>query len=192
MPDDPAEKPPKKARKGGRKKWQSPPYDQVKSLAALHLRDTDIALVLGISLRTLYRKKRERRQFSQALRKGKAIGIADAAADLRAQRKAGSVAATIFTLKAMGGWKETAYLDVKLSGAEDEAVKQMAVMREKIGLLSSEKREQLLALLVEAEELYDAKYAMEDGGEGVVETSGQVLNGSNRGVQNPGDGEDDG
>ena len=80
---------------------------QVESLAANGLTDEQIALALGISRTTLASRKRENEQFVQAIKKGKAKGIAVVTNKLMESIKVGNITAMIFFLKTQAGWKET-------------------------------------------------------------------------------------
>ena len=80
---------------------------QVESLAANGLTDEQIALALGISRTTLASRKRESEQFVQAIKKGKAKGIAVVTNKLMESIKGGNITAMIFFLKTQAGWKET-------------------------------------------------------------------------------------
>ena len=80
---------------------------QVESLAANGLTDEQIASALGISRTTLSNRKRENEQFVQAIKKGKAKGIALVTNKLMESIKGGNITGMIFFLKTQAGWKET-------------------------------------------------------------------------------------
>jgi len=80
---------------------------QVESLAANGLTDEQIASALGISRTTLANRKRENEQFVQAIKRGKAKGIALVTNKLMESIKAGNMTGMIFFLKTQAGWKET-------------------------------------------------------------------------------------
>ena len=80
---------------------------QVESLAANGLTDEQIASALGISRTTLSNRKRENEQFVQAIKKGKAKGIALVTNKLMESIKGGNMTGMIFFLKTQAGWKET-------------------------------------------------------------------------------------
>ena len=80
---------------------------QVESLAANGLTDEQIASALGISRTTLANRKRENEQFVQAIKRGKAKGIALVTNKLMESIKGGNITAMIFFLKTQAGWKET-------------------------------------------------------------------------------------
>lgn len=80
---------------------------QVESLAANGLTDEQIASALGISRTTLASRKRENEQFVQAIKRGKAKGIALVTNKLMESIKGGNMTGMIFFLKTQAGWKET-------------------------------------------------------------------------------------
>ena len=80
---------------------------QVESLAANGLTDEQIASALGISRTTLANRKRENEQFVQAIKRGKAKGIALVTNKLMESIKGGNMTGMIFFLKTQAGWKET-------------------------------------------------------------------------------------
>ena len=80
---------------------------QVESLAANGLTDEQIASALGISRTTLSNRKRENEQFVQAIKRGKAKGIALVTNKLMESIKGGNMTGMIFFLKTQAGWKET-------------------------------------------------------------------------------------
>jgi len=80
---------------------------QVESLAANGLTDEQIASALGISRTTLASRKRENEQFVQAIKKGKAKGVAVVTNKLMESIKGGNITGMIFFLKTQAGWKET-------------------------------------------------------------------------------------
>ena len=80
---------------------------QVEALAARGLTQQQIADSLGISESTLYTNKRENVDFAEAIKRGKAKGIATVTNKLFAKIEEGNLTATIFYLKTQAGWKET-------------------------------------------------------------------------------------
>ena len=80
---------------------------QVESLAANGLTQEQIASALGISRTTLSNRKRENEQFVQAIKRGKAKGIALVTNKLMESIKGGNMTGMIFFLKTQAGWKET-------------------------------------------------------------------------------------
>ncbi len=69
--------------------------------------EEEIAQALGISYRTLVRRKAQFVQFGEAIKKGKAKANVFVGGKLMEHIKAGNIAATIFYLKSRCGWKET-------------------------------------------------------------------------------------
>ena len=80
---------------------------QVESLAANGLTQEQIAAALGISESTLHKRKQENTEFTAAIKRGKAKGIAVVTNKLMESIKAGNITAMIFFLKTQAGWKET-------------------------------------------------------------------------------------
>ena len=93
---------------------------QVESLAANGLTDEQIASALGISRTTLSNRKRENEQFVQAIKRGKAKGIALVTNKLMESIKGGNMTGMIFFLKTQAGWKETNVQEV--TGANGTAL----------------------------------------------------------------------
>ncbi|WP_281773681.1 phBC6A51 family helix-turn-helix protein [Haemophilus parahaemolyticus] len=85
---------------------------KVEVMAANGLTQQQIADSLGISVSTLYGRKRENEEFEEAIKRGKAKGIAVVTNELMKQVKSGNVTAMIFFLKARAGWKEKNELDL--------------------------------------------------------------------------------
>jgi predicted DNA-binding protein (UPF0251 family) len=79
---------------------------EVEQLAAQGLTQEQIASSLGISQDTLYTRKRESIEFSEAIKKGKAQGIRYVSNLLFEQAKEGNMTAIIFYLKTRAGWSE--------------------------------------------------------------------------------------
>ena len=80
---------------------------QVESLAANGLTQEQIAAALGISESTLHKRKKENTEFTAAIKRGKAKGIALVTNKLMESIKGGNMTAMIFFLKTQAGWKET-------------------------------------------------------------------------------------
>ena len=80
---------------------------QVESLAANGLTQEQIASALGISERTLRSRKGEIADFANAIKRGKAKGIALVTNKLMESIKGGNMTGMIFFLKTQAGWKET-------------------------------------------------------------------------------------
>ena len=80
--------------------------------------EEEIALALGISYRTLVRRKAEFVEFGEAIKRGKAKANVFVGGKLMDQIKNGNIAATIFYLKSRCGWKETQRLEGDLTTTE--------------------------------------------------------------------------
>lgn len=88
---------------------------QVEALATNGLTLQQIADSLGISVDTLYLRKRENKDFQDAIKRGKAKGIAIVTNKLMEQIKSGNTTAMIFFLKSQAGWKESQQIDMTSS-----------------------------------------------------------------------------
>lgn len=86
---------------------------EVVRLASRGLTEEQIAESLGISITTLERRKREGEVFAEAIRRGRALGIAQVANAHFEAALAGNVTAQIFFLKSRAGWKETQTVEVR-------------------------------------------------------------------------------
>ena len=93
---------------------------QVESLAANGLTQEQIAAALGISESTLHKRKRGNTEFTAAIKRGKAKGIALVTNKLMESIKGGNMTAMIFFLKTQAGWKETNVQEH--TGANGEAI----------------------------------------------------------------------
>ena len=93
---------------------------QVESLAANGLTQEQIAAALGISESTLHKRKQENTEFTAAIKRGKAKGIALVTNKLMESIKGGNMTGMIFFLKTQAGWKETNIQEV--TGANGEAI----------------------------------------------------------------------
>ncbi len=81
--------------------------EKVEQMARVCDNEEEIALALGISYRTLQRRKKEFVEFGEAIKRGKAKANIFVGGRLMEQIKAGNIAATIFWMKSRCGWKET-------------------------------------------------------------------------------------
>ena len=81
--------------------------EQVEIMAGLNLTIDEIAMVLGISERTLSRYKKNNPELMASYKKGKIIGHQEAKEALRDLIKARNPAGVIFYLKTQCGYKET-------------------------------------------------------------------------------------
>lgn len=82
--------------------------EQIKELEVLaeDLTIAQIADYFGICEKTFHELKNRDSTVSTVYKKGKVHGVIEAAGDLKALRKAGDTTATIFYLKARGGWSD--------------------------------------------------------------------------------------
>lgn len=121
---------PKPKHPGGRPAWKidSKIVERTEALAARGLRMDQIALVLGIGLTTLYRKKKQFGKFRQAIERGKASGVMTMSNKLWDAGMRGNITAMIFWLKAQAGWRDTA-IDINVSG--EVGVKNIEAERER-------------------------------------------------------------
>lgn len=78
----------------------------VETLAANGLTQQQIADSLGISVSTIESRLRESEEFKDAIKKGKAKGVAVIANQLFEKAKSGDTTSMIFFLKTQAGWKE--------------------------------------------------------------------------------------
>lgn len=77
---------------------------QVQTLAAHQLTDQNIYTILGISKDTFYRRKKEFCEFSDALNRGRVIGIANIVNKAYQKALAGDNYMIKFFLERKGGW----------------------------------------------------------------------------------------
>lgn len=105
------------------KHWKPTEEDikNVESLAARGMDEQDIALCLDLYPTTLTRKKAEFKQLEQAIKRGKAKGLANVTAALLKNVKNGNVTAQIFYLKCKGKWKD---VHQENTMPKDEALKE--------------------------------------------------------------------
>jgi len=85
---------------------------QVESLAANGLTQEQIAAALGISESTLHKRKQENTEFTAAIKRGKAKGIALVTNKLMESIKGGNMTGMIFFLKTQAGWRETSVQEI--------------------------------------------------------------------------------
>ena len=97
---------------------------QVESLAANGLTQEQIAAALGISESTLTKRKKENTDFTDAIKRGKAKGIALVTNKLMESIKGGNMTGMIFFLKTQAGWKETNVQEVKMA---DEPISKVTI-----------------------------------------------------------------
>ena len=96
---------------------------QVEDLAAQGLTFEQIATCLGISDKTIYRRKGESSEVSEAIKRGRERGVAFAASQLQNMIAQGNLGAVIFYLKTKGGWTEKQIIETKDTTDEKEVAK---------------------------------------------------------------------
>jgi hypothetical protein len=154
---------PRKRNRGGRPAWTPPDLNIVKGLASVFLNQEQIAQTLGIHVATLYRKKKQLSEFCDAIKKGRAEGIAVIASRMYEDAKAGNTTAQIFLLKVHAGWRDGSggtQVGVNINGvrpgevSEAEAAERKRAERRAvlIRLLSPNERRTYLELLRRAAE----------------------------------------
>jgi hypothetical protein len=84
---------------------------QVEAFAGLGLTEKQICECLGIGIETLRRRRNGSKDFAEALKKGKALGIAHVTNKLLANINDQKEASIMFWLKCNAGWKETQILE---------------------------------------------------------------------------------
>lgn len=91
----------------GQPKWipTKEHIDKVESYGALGMTKKDIARCIGICYDTLREREKEYAEFSAAIKRGEAKGLAQVAADLIKNVKKGNATAQIFYLKCRGKGK---------------------------------------------------------------------------------------
>ena len=95
-------------RSGGRPPWIPTPDDleKAESLAGMGMTQQQIADCLGIHASTLSEKKQDFNELNEALKRGRAKGIARVTTALLKNVDTGNVTAQIFYLKCVAGWRE--------------------------------------------------------------------------------------
>lgn len=99
---------------------------KVEELASRGLSMEKIAYCLGVSPRTLERRKQDMAEVAEAIKKGQSKGERAVADKLYEAAMDGKAWAICFFLKCRGGWKETQSIDVtssdgSMSPAKDDA-----------------------------------------------------------------------
>ncbi len=128
----------KSLKKGGRKKIVLD-LEQVENLASRGLGTTQIARAMGVSWNTIDRNRKRSVDFEDAIKRGKAKGLAQVTNSLFTSATDGNVTAQIFYLKNQDAktWKDrvenvhaTINLNDVLSGAKDRLGGQVADNKE--------------------------------------------------------------
>lgn len=120
--------------------------EQVEKLCGLQCTDEELASVLGVSLRTIERRKSQP-AFAEAMARGKAKGRMSLRRNLWALASKGNPAANIFLAKNLLGYKD--YIANELSGPDGGAI--AIAPAPELGELTDEEIKQLAFLLGKAE-----------------------------------------
>ena len=91
---------------------------EVERLAGLGMSEEQIATALGVSAATVDRRKRDTDGFEEALKRGRAAGIAHVTNKLRELIDGGNTTASIFFLKCRAGWCEQADIERRIEKLE--------------------------------------------------------------------------
>jgi hypothetical protein len=104
--------------KGGKPPWipSEEDLEKAEKLAGQGMTQRQIADCLGIGYGTLFDKKIEFPEFAEAIKRGKAAGIAYVSNKLMDKVGAMDTTSIIFYLKCQAGWKETSTLEVTGEG----------------------------------------------------------------------------
>lgn len=87
--------------------WESPAVrENIERWASLGLTDEQIAHQIGVCRQTLSEKKRDIPEISDAIKRGRALGIEEVADALKQKAQAGDTGAMIFYLRSKGGWSD--------------------------------------------------------------------------------------
>lgn len=127
----------------GRKKWMPPDLRRVEVFAERGLTFKQIALNLGVSVNTLERRRKDLREFSDALERGRAKGIAAVANvvyDLAIKDR--DPATCRFIMRAVGGWDDSRRVEV--TGPDGGALQLHAVVEAEVEVKADPK---ILALM---------------------------------------------
>jgi len=103
------------------------PVEKVEALAAQGMTDEQICHIIGVSHETFYKRQRENPELVEAVKRGKAKGIATIANVIFEKAKNGDFASAAFFLERRCGWtrKET----LQHQGDEDQPL--VIVIKEK-------------------------------------------------------------
>lgn len=104
----------------GRPQWipSKEDLEKIESLAAKGLSQEQIANCVGLHPSTLCEKKNQFPELDEAIKKGKASGIAKVAEALLRNIDLGNVTAQIFYLKTQAGWKDNVPVEADQSFLE--------------------------------------------------------------------------
>lgn len=84
---------------------------QAEMLASQGLNQRQIAAYFGVNKDTITARRKESQTFSDAIKRGRAKGVASIANALFQTARQGNTTAQIFYLKTVGGFHEAAYVD---------------------------------------------------------------------------------
>jgi len=90
--------------------------DQAETLAAQGMTQVQIALALGMGESTLYEKMEKYPEFSEAIKSGKAQGIAMVTEKLLEKVMGMDTTSILFYLKCQAGWRDSQDVNVNSSG----------------------------------------------------------------------------
>lgn len=102
---------------------------EVERLASLGLTREQIAAALGASASTVYNRLRDDEEFSEAVKRGEALGIGAVASKLMDQINEGNTTAMIFYLKSRAGWRESSEIRVEANTPGEGMAAVYATMR---------------------------------------------------------------
>lgn len=125
---------------------------QVEKLASQGLTQQQIADALGISERSFRNYKEKFAEFADAIKKGKAKGIARVTNKLFEKIETGDTTSIIFFLKTQGGWKEASKVEysvdesnqadqLDLEKLSDEELRQLVRLSEKASAKNPSEKE---------------------------------------------------
>ena len=144
--------------KRGRPKWIPPNLETVRALKAQGMSNASIAHVLGISEQTLYARKKDYFEFSQALQKGLAEEELVVTNALHERIKAGDTASIIWRTKTHPNmrWKEATDLNMNVSGqidvdANSRQQEQMASFKRMLQVMTPDERDALALIMSRAQ-----------------------------------------
>jgi len=120
--------------------------EQVEKLCGLQCTDEELASVLGVSLRTIDRRKSQP-PFAEAMARGKAKGRMSLRRNLWALASKGNPAANIFLAKNLLGYKD--YVANELSGPDGGAI--AIGPAPELGDLTDDELKQLAILVIKTE-----------------------------------------
>ena len=119
--------------------WESVElHDRITELTVRGLSDAQVAYCLFVSPATLQRKKSEIEEVSEALRRGRSIGVHKVANALYEKALGGDISAQKFYLQAVGGWR--IHDQATVSSGADSAFEQV---EKEMGAISAQNKKLL-------------------------------------------------